>query len=113
MQRRQHAAVGAEGDIIDRLHGEPVGLNDMAAASGEECGSIEDAIEPYLIQQGCAQRTPRRRIAILTAYRRPGAAPPAATSGIDSRPSLRVRAVLRDPESTPESGAWRSHGNSL
>jgi hypothetical protein len=80
VQRRQHAAVGAEGDFNDRLHC-AVGLNDMAAAIGEECGSIEDAIEPCLIQQGCAQRTPRRRIAILSACRRLGAAPLAATSG--------------------------------
>jgi Holliday junction DNA helicase RuvB len=59
-----------------------VGLDNVAAAIGEESGTIEDVIEPYLIQQGYLQRTPRGRIATLAAYRHLGLAVPArAASG--------------------------------
>ncbi len=47
--------------IIERFDGGPVGLDSVAAALGEERGTIEDVIEPYLIQQGFIQRTPRGR----------------------------------------------------
>ena len=47
--------------IIQRFDGGPVGLDSVAAALGEERGTIEDVIEPYLIQQGFIQRTPRGR----------------------------------------------------
>ena len=64
--------------IVHRFDGGPVGLENVAAAIGEEAGTIEDVIEPYLIQQGYLQRTPRGRIATLAAYRHLGiAAPPA------------------------------------
>ncbi|WP_272938380.1 Holliday junction DNA helicase RuvB C-terminal domain-containing protein, partial [Noviherbaspirillum denitrificans] len=48
--------------------GGPVGLDNLAAAIGEERDTIEDVLEPYLIQQGFLQRTPRGRIATPTAY---------------------------------------------
>jgi Holliday junction DNA helicase RuvB len=48
----------------------------VAAAIGEEPGTIEDVIEPYLIQQGFLQRTPRGRIATAAAYRHLGITPP-------------------------------------
>jgi holliday junction DNA helicase RuvB len=64
--------------IVHRFDGGPVGLDNVAAAIGEEAGTIEDVIEPYLIQQGYLQRTPRGRIATLAAYRHLGIAPPAA-----------------------------------
>ena len=48
--------------IIERFDGGPVGLDSVAAALGEERGTIEDVIEPYLIQQGFVQRTPRGRV---------------------------------------------------
>lgn len=48
--------------IIERFDGGPVGLDSVAAALGEERGTIEDVIEPYLIQQGFIQRTPRGRM---------------------------------------------------
>ena len=48
--------------IIERFDGGPVGLDSVAAALGEERGTIEDVIEPYLIQQGFIQRTPRGRV---------------------------------------------------
>jgi len=63
--------------VINRFDGGPVGLDNVAAAIGEESGTIEDVIEPYLIQQGYLQRTPRGRIATLAAYRHLGLTPPA------------------------------------
>lgn len=55
--------------IIDKFMGGPVGLDNLAAAIGEERETIEDVLEPYLIQQGFIQRTPRGRIATNHAYR--------------------------------------------
>lgn len=55
--------------IIERFDGGPVGLDNLAAAIGEERETIEDVLEPYLIQQGFLQRTPRGRIATLRTYR--------------------------------------------
>ncbi|MBL8302036.1 MAG: Holliday junction branch migration DNA helicase RuvB, partial [Ideonella sp.] len=62
--------------VVHRFDGGPVGLDNVAAAIGEEPGTIEDVIEPFLIQQGFLQRTPRGRIATLAAYRHLGVAPP-------------------------------------
>lgn len=62
--------------VVHRFDGGPVGLDNVAAAIGEEPGTIEDVIEPYLIQQGFLQRTPRGRIATLAAFRHLGVAPP-------------------------------------
>ena len=62
--------------VIHRFDGGPVGLENLAAAIGEEAGTIEDVIEPYLIQQGYLQRTPRGRSATLAAFRHLGVAPP-------------------------------------
>ncbi len=64
--------------VIHRFDGGPVGLDNVAAAIGEERDTIEDVIEPFLIQQGFLQRTPRGRIATLAAYRHLGVTPPAA-----------------------------------
>ncbi|MBL8278810.1 MAG: Holliday junction branch migration DNA helicase RuvB [Pelomonas sp.] len=65
--------------IVHRFDGGPVGLENVAAAIGEEAGTIEDVIEPYLIQQGFLQRTPRGRVATLAAWRHLGLAPPSRT----------------------------------
>ncbi len=54
--------------IINKFGGGPVGLNTIAAATGEEQSTIEDVIEPYLIRQGLLERTPRGRIAAALAY---------------------------------------------
>jgi Holliday junction DNA helicase RuvB len=54
--------------IINKFGGGPVGLNTIAAATGEEESTIEDVIEPYLIRQGLIERTPRGRIASSNAY---------------------------------------------
>ena len=67
--------------VIHRFDGGPVGLDNIAASIGEEPGTIEDVIEPYLIQQGYLQRTPRGRIATLAAYRHLGVTPPQAAGG--------------------------------
>jgi len=62
--------------VVHRFDGGPVGLDNIAASIGEERDTIEDVIEPYLIQQGFLQRTPRGRIATLAAYRHLGVAAP-------------------------------------
>jgi Holliday junction DNA helicase RuvB len=67
--------------VIQRFDGGPVGLENVAAAIGEEAGTIEDVIEPYLIQQGFLQRTPRGRIATQAAYRHLGLLPPPRAAG--------------------------------
>jgi Holliday junction DNA helicase RuvB len=54
--------------IIDKFGGGPVGLNTIAAATGEEMSTIEDVLEPYLIRQGLIERTPRGRVATSLAY---------------------------------------------
>jgi Holliday junction DNA helicase RuvB len=54
--------------VLFKFNGGPVGLDNLAAAIGEERDTIEDVLEPYLIQQGYLQRTPRGRIATPTAY---------------------------------------------
>ena len=68
--------------VIHRFDGGPVGLDNIAASIGEERDTIEDVIEPFLIQQGFLQRTPRGRVATLAAYRHLGVAPPKSTGGL-------------------------------
>ncbi|HVM43481.1 MAG TPA: Holliday junction branch migration DNA helicase RuvB [Gemmatimonadales bacterium] len=55
--------------IIEKFDGGPVGLGTLAVAVGEDAGTLEEVYEPYLIQQGFLQRTPRGRVATATAYR--------------------------------------------
>ena len=55
--------------VIEKFLGGPVGVDNLAAAIGEERDTIEDVLEPYLIQQGYLQRTPRGRMATANAYR--------------------------------------------
>ncbi len=62
--------------IIDKFDGGPVGIESLAAAIGEERGTIEDVLEPYLIQQGYMMRTSRGRVATKTAYLHFGLTPP-------------------------------------
>ncbi|MFM7570141.1 MAG: Holliday junction branch migration DNA helicase RuvB [Betaproteobacteria bacterium] len=63
--------------MIERFGGGPVGLDNIAAAIGEERDTIEDVLEPYLIQQGFVQRTPRGRVATSHAWQHFGLAMPA------------------------------------
>jgi Holliday junction DNA helicase RuvB len=62
--------------VIEKFDGGPVGVESLAAAIGEERGTIEDVLEPYLIQQGFLMRTPRGRMATQAAYLHFGAAAP-------------------------------------
>ncbi|MCL6636827.1 MAG: Holliday junction branch migration DNA helicase RuvB [Alicyclobacillus sp.] len=63
--------------LVHKFHGGPVGLETLAAAVGEESGTIEDVYEPYLIQLGLLQRTPRGRVATAAAYKHLGLPLPA------------------------------------
>jgi holliday junction DNA helicase RuvB len=66
--------------IIEKFGGGPVGVENLAAAIGEERDTIEDVLEPYLIQQGYLQRTPRGRMATLSTYQHFGLVMPANQS---------------------------------
>ncbi|MCC5886353.1 MAG: Holliday junction branch migration DNA helicase RuvB [Gammaproteobacteria bacterium] len=65
--------------MLDKFDGGPVGIDSLAAAISEERGTIEDVIEPYLIQQGFVARTPRGRIATRLAWQHFGLRPPAGS----------------------------------
>jgi Holliday junction DNA helicase RuvB len=67
--------------VIEKFGGGPVGVENLAAAIGEERDTIEDVLEPYLIQQGYLQRTPRGRVATALAYRHLGLVPEGARGG--------------------------------
>lgn len=62
--------------VLEKFDGGPVGLDNLAAAIGEERGTIEDVLEPYLIQQGFLKRTPRGRMATRSAWQHFGLAAP-------------------------------------
>jgi Holliday junction DNA helicase RuvB len=62
--------------IIQKFSGGPVGLDTLATSVGEERDTVEDVYEPYLIQQGFLQRTPRGRTATRRAYDHLGLSPP-------------------------------------
>ncbi|MCP5141810.1 MAG: Holliday junction branch migration DNA helicase RuvB [Gammaproteobacteria bacterium] len=74
--------------IIKKFDGGPVGLDNVAAAIGEERGTIEDVIEPYLIQQGYLMRTPRGRVATHLAYQHFGLKTPGRTDAVERVPDL-------------------------
>jgi Holliday junction DNA helicase RuvB len=63
--------------IIEQFSGGPVGLTTIAAAVGEDAGTLEEVYEPFLMQQGYLARTPRGRCATAAAYRHFGFPPPA------------------------------------
>ena len=65
------------GTLIEKFQGGPAGLDNLAAAIGETRDTIEDVLEPYLIQQGYLMRTPRGRMALPAAYAHLGLEPPA------------------------------------
>jgi Holliday junction DNA helicase RuvB len=71
--------------IVDKFGGGPVGIETIAAAISEEPDTIMDVYEPYLIQLGFLQRTPRGRVATAGAYRHLGIAPPAAVADTGQR----------------------------
>jgi len=69
--------------VVEKFGGGPVGIENLAAAIGEERDTIEDVLEPFLIQQGYLQRTPRGRMATMLTYRHFGAALPAGRASGD------------------------------
>ncbi len=69
------------GTLIEHYDGGPAGLKALAAAVGEDSGTIEDLYEPYLIQEGFLQRTPRGRVATRRAYQHLGYPPRPGTTG--------------------------------
>jgi Holliday junction DNA helicase RuvB len=69
--------------VIQKFSGGPVGVDNLAAAIGEERDTIEDVLEPYLIQQGYLQRTTRGRVATASAYRHFGLAEPRLAANPD------------------------------
>ncbi len=79
--------------VIEKFDGGPVGVESLAAAIGEERGTIEDVLEPFLIQQGYLMRTPRGRMATQTAYQHFGLRPP---QGRQAQQDLQPTADLFD-----------------
>ena len=69
--------------ILHKFDGGPVGIDNLAAAIGEERDTIEDVLEPYLIQQGYLQRTSRGRVATRQAYEHFGLTPPSNNTSLD------------------------------
>ncbi len=80
--------------VIEKFAGGPVGIDNLAAAVGEERDTLEDVVEPYLIQQGLLQRTPRGRVAAVSAYRHFGIVQPRGGAR-SRRVVLTYGAVLR------------------
>ncbi|MDH7578425.1 MAG: Holliday junction branch migration DNA helicase RuvB [Bacillota bacterium] len=80
--------------VIEKFHGGPVGLDTLAAAAREEPGTIEDVYEPYLLQMGYLQRTPRGRVATPSAYAHLGIAYP----GPKGSASLRQAALFSEED---------------
>ena len=70
--------------VIEKFLGGPVGVDNLAAAIGEERDTIEDVIEPFLIQQGYLQRTPRGRMATANAYQHFGLLQPRSENNRES-----------------------------
>jgi holliday junction DNA helicase RuvB len=73
LDRLDHAVLRA---VVEKFSGGPVGLSTLAAAVGEETDTIEDVVEPYLMQLGFLQRTPRGRVATQRAFRHLQVVPP-------------------------------------
>ena len=86
--------------IIEKFDGGPVGIDSTAAAIGEERGTIEDVLEPYLIQQGYLMRTPRGRVATALAYRHFGLPAP-AQPGTHDLPGLEPAGETDDSAAQP------------
>lgn len=77
--------------IMNKFDGGPVGIENLAAAVGEDRGTLEDVVEPYLIQQGLLMRTPRGRVATQAGWRHFGLTPPdAAASANDGDADRRL-----------------------
>jgi Holliday junction DNA helicase RuvB len=71
--------------VMEKFDGGPVGVDSLAAAIGEERGTIEDVLEPFLIQQGYLMRTPRGRVATRRAWQHFGLNVPAHLDNTNSK----------------------------
>ena len=76
--------------ILEKFSGGPVGLDSLAAAIGEERDTIEDVVEPYLIQQGYMMRTPRGRVVTARAYHHFSLTPPSPVGGESDQNELEL-----------------------
>lgn len=76
--------------IIEKFDGGPVGVDSLAAALSEERGTIEDVIEPFLIQQGFIMRTPRGRVATRQCYQHFGLKAPAVMAACEERSNAAI-----------------------
>ncbi|NNM62776.1 MAG: Holliday junction branch migration DNA helicase RuvB [Steroidobacteraceae bacterium] len=81
--------------IIEKFDGGPVGVDSLAAAMSEERGTIEDVVEPYLIQQGFLMRTARGRVASRSAYAHFGLPAPTRETAFGADPNL---SLFKDPQ---------------
>jgi Holliday junction DNA helicase RuvB len=75
--------------IIEKFSGGPVGIDSLAATLGEERDTLEDVVEPFLIQQGFLMRSARGRVATAAAWRHFGLTPPAADPAGGNLPLFR------------------------
>ncbi|MGH8721986.1 MAG: Holliday junction DNA helicase RuvB C-terminal domain-containing protein, partial [Burkholderiales bacterium] len=75
--------------VIEKFAGGPVGIDSLSATLGEERGTLEDVVEPFLIQQGFLVRSARGRVATASAWRHFGREPPQAEAGAGSLPLFR------------------------
>jgi holliday junction DNA helicase RuvB len=94
--------------IIEKFGGGPVGLGTVAVAVGEDAGTLQDVYEPYLIQQGFLERTPRGRCATALAYRRFGLTPPAGQHIGSAARSWSTRTSRTSPRLSRPVTSWSS-----
>src|SRR5690606_33163070 len=92
--------------IVHKFDGGPVGVDSLAAAIGEERDTIEDVIEPYLIQHGYLQRTPRGRMATQTTWRHLGLAPPTGSGELFKEAHPGASAAGVRPEGPARAARW-------
>ncbi|MBX5468047.1 MAG: Holliday junction branch migration DNA helicase RuvB [Firmicutes bacterium] len=88
--------------LAETYQGGPVGLETLAAAVGEDVGTVEDVLEPYLLQQGFLQRTPRGRMLTLRAFQHLGMTPPPGFLQQAGAPAGPTAQQLRFDEALPE-----------
>jgi Holliday junction DNA helicase RuvB len=86
--------------LVDRFDGGPVGVSTLATVLSEEPGTIEDAVEPYLLRCGLLQRTPRGRVATLGAYRHLGRSMPTSSGEASQSGTARLEGLFDEPDET-------------
>lgn len=95
--------------IIQYYNGGPVGVETLAAAIGEEAVTIEDVVEPYLMQIGFLQRTPRGRCATPLSWSQSGSRPPLSRTTANRRPCAAIRSLSRSTRPPAAAAAvWKN-----